>query len=152
MILDNLHNASHYLKLHPLFARAFDFASTNDFKALPLGKHEIDGERLFVILMEYDTKETSDCVMENHRRYIDIQLMVEGEELMAVTTFDGQIATTPYDEQKDAAFYEKKYDSLLKVKQDQFTIFFPHDLHMPSMKVAEVAKVRKAVFKVAVNI
>jgi YhcH/YjgK/YiaL family protein len=150
MILDDLRYAQQYTNLHPLFSKAFDFLKGTDFQKLELGKHTIDGDKLFVIYMEYDTKDLNDCIMESHRKYIDIQVMIEGEELMGVTALNGQIATTPYDDQRDAAFYEKKYDALFKVRQNHFTIFYPHDLHMPSMKVESVRKIKKAVFKVAI--
>ena len=148
MILDAIKNASHYKNLGPLFKKAFDFVEKTDFNSLPLGKHTIEGEDLFVILMEYETKDPSDCIMENHKKYTDIQFMVRGEEFMGVKTFAGQAATKPYDENKDAAFYHPEFDSLVKVKEGQFTIFFPHDLHMPSMKTGQSAKILKAVFKV----
>jgi YhcH/YjgK/YiaL family protein len=151
MILDDVKNAAHYNSIGPLFKKAFDFISATDIKSLPLGKHEIQGEELFVIVMEYETKEPQDCIMENHRKYCDIQLMLRGEEFMGVKTFSGQTPTTPYDESKDAAFYHPDFDSLVKVKEGQFTIFFPHDLHMPSMKTSSSAKILKAVFKVRVS-
>jgi YhcH/YjgK/YiaL family protein len=150
MILDDIKNSALYTSLGPLFRKAFDFVSKNDLSSLPLGKHEIEDDNLFVILMEYETKDPSDCIMENHKKYTDIQYMIRGEEFMGVKTYSGQIATTPYNEDKDAAFYAPEFDSLVKVKAGQFTIFFPHDLHMPSMKTGNAQKVLKAVFKVKV--
>ena len=148
MILDDIKNASLYHSIGDLFKKAFEFITENDLKNLPLGKHEILGENLFVIVMEYDTKEPQDCIMENHRKYCDIQLILRGEEFMGVKTYSGQVPTTAYDEAKDAAFYQPEFDSLIKLKEGQFTIFFPHDLHMPSMKTGSSQKVLKAVFKV----
>ena len=150
MILDDIKNSTLYASLGPLFRKAFDFVSRTDLSSLPTGKHEIEGDNLFVILMEYETKDPSDCIMENHKKYADIQYMIRGEEFMGVKTFSGQTATTPYDENKDAAFYSPEFDSLVKVNAGQFTIFFPHDLHMPSMKTGNSQKVLKAVFKVRV--
>jgi YhcH/YjgK/YiaL family protein len=149
MILDDNQHAHLYTSAHPLFRKAFDFLNSTDFSKLDFGKHIIDGDRLFVLFMEYDTKAIEECVMESHRKYIDIQCMIEGEESMAITSFNGQLATTPYDEQKDVAFYEKKYESMITVRKDQFVIFFPHDLHMPSIKTNNTMTVKKAVFKVA---
>lgn len=148
MVLDDIKNSSHYHLLGPLFKKAFDFLTTPDFKTLPLGKREIQGDDLFVILMEYETKDPQECIMENHKKYCDIQVMLRGEEFMGVKLFSGQTPTTAYDETKDAAFYKPEFDSLVKVKEGQFTIFFPHDLHMPSMKTGTPQKILKAVFKV----
>jgi YhcH/YjgK/YiaL family protein len=150
MILDDVKNSERYKVLGPLFARAFDFITKTDLKSYPLGKHEILGDDLFVIIMEYDTKAPEDCIMENHKKYIDIQLMLRGEEFMGIKSFNGEIPTTPYNADKDAAFYEPQFDSLIKVKSGQFAIFFPQDLHMPSMTTGNPSKVLKAVFKVRV--
>ena len=151
MILDTLEHAWIYSDAHPLFKKAFDFLESVNFDNLPLGRHAIAEDDVFVIFMEYDTKEIHDCVMESHRKYIDIQYMVEGEEAMAVTSLDDQVATTPYDEERDAAFYEKVYDSIIKVREGQFAIFFPHDMHMPSIKTGKIGKIKKAVVKVRVR-
>jgi YhcH/YjgK/YiaL family protein len=151
MILDHTVNAHLYTCLGPLFKKAFAHLSATDFMKLELGKHVIQDEDLFVIVMEYESKALEECVMENHRKYIDIQYIISGEELMGITTFAGQIPTTPYDETKDAAFYKKEYSSLIKVQAGQFTIFFPHDLHMPSLKTDRQTLVRKAVYKLKVQ-
>jgi YhcH/YjgK/YiaL family protein len=150
MVFDSLKNSAFYHRIHPLFEKAFDYAHTTNFNELPLGRHAIVGDDLFVIYMEYLTKDISDCVMESHRKYVDIQYMLEGEEGMAYETFNGQRETTPYELERDVAFYEKSYTSLIKVSKGQFTIFYPHDLHMPSMKIQSPATVKKAVFKVRV--
>src|SRR6478672_8807323 len=102
MILDDIKNSAYYTNLGPLFKRAFDYISKTDFNSLPLGKHTIEGEDLFVIVMEYETKDPADCIMENHKKFTDIQYMIRGEEFMGVKTFSGQTPTTPYDEGKDA--------------------------------------------------
>jgi YhcH/YjgK/YiaL family protein len=151
MIADSLSNSEIYESAHPLFFKAFDFLRTARFENLPLGRHALEGDDLFVIYMEYDTKDLDDCVMESHRKYIDIQYMVEGEEAMAVSTLRGQAESTPYDDERDVAFYEKNYDSIIKVPEGHFTVFFPHDLHMPSMKTGAIRKIKKAVCKIRVR-
>jgi YhcH/YjgK/YiaL family protein len=148
MILDDFRNSPRYEVLGPRFKKAFDFIRSNDLSSLGHGKHIIDGEDLFVIIMEYETKDPSECIMENHRKYIDIQFMIHGEELMGVKTFAEQTPTTPYDESRDAAFYNPEFDSLIKVREGHFAIFFSQDLHMPCMQVSSPRKVLKAVFKV----
>jgi len=151
MIIDSLHHHSLYTGLSPLFRKAFEYLAKTDLTNLEDGKHLLEGDDLFVLLQTYETKDASVCLLENHKKYIDIQYMISGEEQMGIATFNGQVATVPYDDAKDIAFYNRDYASLIKVQQGQFTIFFPHDLHMPCIKVAKQSMVRKAVFKVAVN-
>jgi YhcH/YjgK/YiaL family protein len=141
MILDIPDHFQQYIGLNPLFRRAFDFLEKTDFHKLELGKHSIVGDDLFVILMEYETKDASECKTENHKKYIDIQYMVEGEELMGVTLFKGQVPSVPYDETKEAAFYEINHDSTIKVSKGQFAIFFPYDLQQPSIKSGNASKI-----------
>jgi YhcH/YjgK/YiaL family protein len=151
MIHDRLEHWRTYATLHPAFKDAFEFIEQGRLNTLPSGKHNINGEDLFVIINEYETKDEGECIMENHRKYIDIQFMMQGEECMGTSVFKAQTPTTTYDESKDAAFYPNKYDSLTKVAEQSFTIFFPHDLHMPCIKTGDgVKSVKKAVFKVRV--
>lgn len=150
MITDSLQNHTLYHSLHPRFEKAFRFLTETDLGQFPLGRHEIDGDDLFVILMEYDTKATNECIMESHKKYIDIQYMIAGEEMMGTVILSEHPATTPYDPERDAAFYKNEYDSLTKVQQNHFTIFFPHDMHMPCISTGSPRKVKKAVFKVRV--
>jgi YhcH/YjgK/YiaL family protein len=147
MILDSIDHCKRYTGTGPLFEKAFDHILKTDFTKLPLGKYNIEGDDLFVILMEYETKSPSDCVMENHKKYVDIQFMVRGEEFIGITTYNGQVPTTPYDETKEAAFYQKDYQSLIRLQQNHFAVFFPHDLHMPCIKIENTEIVRKAVYK-----
>lgn len=149
MILDSIHHRDIYTRLGPLFRKAFDFLSETDFNKLSLGKHIIAGDDLFVIIMEYNSKDASECLMESHKKYIDIQYIVDGEELIGITTLNGHTPTVPYDEMKDAVFYNPQHDSLVKLEKGQFAIFFPHDLHMPCIKSGKSSRVKKAVFKVA---
>jgi YhcH/YjgK/YiaL family protein len=150
MIHDSLQHCALYAGLNPMFKKAFDYLKKTDLNTLAFGKHIIEGEDLFVIFQEYESKDPSACKMENHRKYIDIQYMFSGEELIGISTFNGQVPTEEYDETKEVAFYKNEYTSQLKLEQGQFAIFFPHDLHMPCIKAEKAQTVKKAVFKVRV--
>jgi YhcH/YjgK/YiaL family protein len=150
MILDSIDNCARYAGLSPLFKKAFEHLRQTDFEKLVPGKYEIAGDDLFVIVMDYESKDASECVMESHRKYIDIQYMVSGEELIGISMLNGQVETTPYDDVKDAAFYKKEYEFVFNLKQKQFAIFHPQDLHMPCIKPPGGSFVRKAVYKVRV--
>jgi YhcH/YjgK/YiaL family protein len=151
MILDSIKHVHLYYNIAKGFKKAFDFLMKTDFSKLEIGKHELDGEDLMVILMEYETKDADECKMENHKKYIDIQYMVEGEELIGISTFHDQVPTEPYNEVKDVAFYSPEYTSLVKLQKGYFAIFFPQDLHRPCIKTDRRTLVRKAVFKIKVQ-
>jgi YhcH/YjgK/YiaL family protein len=151
MILDTLQHGLLYSGLSPIFKKAFEFLIKTDLSKLALGKHDIDGEDLFVLIMTYASKDVSECAMESHKKYIDIQYLIEGEEIIHIATLNGQVPTIPYDKTKDIAFYSGEYTSAIKLEQGNFAIFFPHDLHMPCIKAGNTSQVQKAVFKIAVE-
>jgi YhcH/YjgK/YiaL family protein len=151
MILDTLQHGSLYSGLSPIFKKAFEFLIKTDLSKLALGKHDIDGEDLFVLIMTYTSKDVSECAMESHKKYIDIQYLIEGEEIIRIATLNGQVPTIPYDQTKDIAFYSSEYTSAIKLEKGNFAIFFPHDLHMPCIKTGNTSQVQKAVFKIAVE-
>ena len=109
-------------------------------------------EHCFVLEQAYISKNKEDCFFESHKKYIDIQYVFEGEEIMEVENLSNLQVTTPYKEDLDYAKYsQSKNSSILKIRQNELAIFFPQDAHMPCIKLDENKKVIKAVFKISVN-
>lgn len=151
MILDLLDHHALYRNYNPRTAIAFDFLLANRSGELPLGKHMIEGDQVFAIVMDSETRLPKDAVWETHRKYIDIQYIARGEEIMGwapLVSIQNKI-TTPYDATRDAQFYDGT-GTWLEVKQGMFTIFGPQDAHAPSMRLNDCEKVLKIVMKVAV--
>lgn len=147
MVIDKIENAELYAHLSPLIKKAFRYIRETDFNALEPGKYVIEHDNLFSILMEYDTKDIKDCQLEAHRKYIDVQYMISGSELVGVTPYVSQAVTKAYSDEDDYALFAGD-PSLIRFEAGQFAIFFPGDLHMPGLKITESAKVKKAVLKV----
>ena len=80
MILDHISNACRYLDLHPEFQRAFSFLEAADFAALPDGRHDIKGDKCFVVVARGPGRGRRDAKLEAHRQYIDIQFAIEGTD------------------------------------------------------------------------
>ncbi len=148
MILDKLENSKLYESLHPLFNKAFEFIRKTDFSKLADGKYEIDNDKLFAMVQEYNTKNETKGKPEAHRKYIDIQYIHSGVELIGVAPLKNNILISDEPE-KDLAFYESE-TSLIKLNTGMFAVFFPEDLHMPGIKLNQSAKVKKVVVKVLV--
>ena len=149
MILDYLDNISSYAKLHPKFEQAFSFLQKNDLINMSLGKHKIDGENLFVVLDKSRGRKKEDAMLELHRKYIDIQLVLDGTDKMGwesklncVSPFD------KYDAKNDIQFFKDKLSSWFTVKKGMFVIFFPDDAHLP---LIGNSMIHKAIAKVAVE-
>ena len=132
MILDTLGCADRYAALHRRFGRAFRFLSTTDLEALPTGRTDIDGDDLFVILDRKDGRGRDGARLEAHRRYIDIQYTVGGEEEIGWTPLAACICPeADFDTAKDIVFFRDRPAAWLRVPRGTFAIFFPDDAHAP---------------------
>ncbi|MDG1803789.1 YhcH/YjgK/YiaL family protein [Flavicella sp.] len=148
MILDKLSNSNLYTPIHKDFEKVFDFIKNTDLEKIDLGKHEIDGDTVFVVVMEYTTQDVSECKSETHKKYIDIQYMIEGAEHVGVTTLHNEEPTTPYNEEGDFMFYTLGNLPTIQLKKEHFAIFFPDDIHQTMMQIDSPKTLRKAVFKI----
>ncbi|RBL90620.1 MULTISPECIES: YhcH/YjgK/YiaL family protein [Chitinophaga] len=151
MILDTLTNAHRYHCLGPRFVKAFEYLAQTDFSTLEKGKYEIDGTNIFAIVNEYDTVDPSGEQMEAHKKYIDIQYIVKGAELIGHDFLREQTPSKPYSETEDYMLFAEKPAFFTRLDQHNFAIFFPTDLHMPNLLIDQPAAVKKVVIKIGVN-
>jgi biofilm protein TabA len=149
MILDTLTNAERYQDMHPGFARAFAFLARTDLEAMAAGRHEIDGDRMFVLIDHQDGRRNDGARLEAHRRYIDIQYTIDGQEEIGFAPLAVcRKPAGPFDEAKDIIFFEDRPMTWVTVPPGQFAIFFPHDAHAP---LGGTGLLKKAIVKIAVN-
>jgi len=149
MILAKLTAADRYAALHPLFAQAFQFLRSTDLKTLAPGKHDIQGEHLFAIVEACAGRTRAEAQLECHRRYIDIQLVLEGIDEMGwkpVAECVDQV--TDYDAARDIRFFNDVPASWIVTPPGSFCIFFPDDAHAP---LVSAGMIRKVVVKIAVD-
>ena len=111
------------------------------------------GSGVFVVEQAYETKVRADGFFESHRKYIDVQVVLDGEELMEVADSTRMNVRQPYNPDRDLVVYEDSTEaSLLRMYPGQGAIFFPDDVHMPSLRIRSVPVfVRKAVVKIPVS-
>ena len=106
----------------------------------------------YVVEMAYHTKLRPEGFFETHRKFIDVQVIVAGDELMEVTDASRIGITQAYDPSKDFAKHaDTTVASVLRMQSGEAAVFWPEDAHMPSLAVREPALVRKAVIKVPVG-
>ena len=147
MIFDSIKNRDRYKGLGDGFSKAFDFVEKAVKEDLPVGRYELDGDRLYAMVQEYETRDEWE-LFEAHRRYTDLQFIVSGREYMECTDLCDCKVHTPYDEEKEAGFYT--LDGLkrgIEMKEGDFVIFFPHDAHRPTLSLGKKHKVKKIVVK-----
>ena len=149
MILDTLENYHLYQSINERIAKGFDFLLRTDLEAIPSGKHDIEGDTIFALVQEYQTKPLAECKLESHKKYIDIQYVIRGEEYMGVTAQNNQ-KILEVNEDKDYTFYEGT-TSLVRVSKGMFTIIFPDDLHQPCVQTELASEVKKVVIKVLIQ-
>jgi len=148
MILDVLENAHRYLALYKGFARAFDFLLRPDLKDLPVGKYEIDADRVYAIVSKEHGRRKEDALLETHEKYIDIQLVLAGTDDMGWKPKSlCKHLFGEYNQKNDEQIFTDEPDAWLSTKSGSFAIFFPEDAHMPLISSGQLHKV---IVKVAV--
>lgn len=126
-----------------------EYVNAQELAALPCGKYEIDGERIYVSIQEYETKSYGDCRFETHKRYADIQCILQGREQIWVTEQPLPMSDTEYDPKADIRFWKDGKASLLDLRAGELAILLPREAHKPCVRAGEAGKVKKAVFKIA---
>jgi biofilm protein TabA len=149
MILDVAANEGRLKHLHPGFGPALQYLRRTNLSQLPEGRQEIDGSRLFALVIRTQGKGQTGAKLEAHRRYIDIQCSITGSDVIGwkpvATCHDPE---QPYDEQKDLQFFRDEADSWVTIPQGGFGIYFPEDAHAP---MGADGPIHKIVVKVAVD-
>ncbi len=149
MIQDVFERAGLYFGLNPGFARAFSFLERDDLRALPVGRHEIDGDRAWAVVARGPSRPRLGALLEVHRRYIDVQCVLSGVDGMGWRPLSACVRpAAPYDPATDAALYADEPETWLMTGPGRFAVLFPGDAHMPLVGEGEVHKV---ILKVAVD-
>ncbi|HEY5653608.1 MAG TPA: YhcH/YjgK/YiaL family protein [Pontiella sp.] len=148
MILDALKNAAKYTTLRNGFDEGFGFLNQPGLAELKEGKYEISGDRIYAIIALENGRAVDEAELEGHRKYIDIQYVISGEESMGWAPREGLPNSVEYDEEKDLEFFQGRPQSIIKVPEGSFIIFFPSDAHLPLIGSGPIHKV---ILKVAVD-
>ena len=146
MIIDTLDNLCKYEALNPLFSDVVKYIRENDLAAMLPGHYEIKGGDLFVNIDVSAAKSKEDCVLETHRKMIDIQIPLDTEECYGYSPLC-DLPSAEYNEAKDITKYpETKCQQYAVCRQGMFAMFMPQDGHAPC--IASVKTIKKAIFKI----
>jgi len=151
VIVDKLSNARSYSALGGGIVAALDYLRKTDFSALAPGRYELDGDKLYALVQQYDSKPREQGRLEAHRRYIDVQYVAEGAERMGYGNVDDLKVVTEYDGTKDALFLQGESDFVV-MHAGSFAVFWPQDAHMPGIALQAPQRVKKVVLKVLKNL
>lgn len=152
MIVDSIENLERYAVLNPRFTAVVEFLRKNDLSSLAAGKHEIQGNEVFVNVQDAPVKTREEARFETHREMIDIQVPVSGTEEhgwcpladLPAAEYDAAIDMTLHAPAAPAPI-SSLASTYFVLRPGQFAIYFPTDGHAPAITTTTL---RKAIFKV----
>lgn len=148
MILSDLKYSERIEMLHPLFKRAFDYVKTHDLLNTPCGRIELEGDDLFINNVNPECVAIDQQLLEVHREYIDIHILLEGEEIIGWKPLcDTKDERKEYSESDDCALYGDTCFTPIKLFPGQFAIVWPEDAHAPLIGEGTI---RKLIVKVKI--
>ena len=152
MLVSDLDHIDHQIDNTPGLKKAFAFLRSASLHSLPDGRVEIDGDRVFALVQRYHTKAVDSPTFEFHRKYIDIQFIVSGEEIIGWAPLEGVTVTEAYDTERDVCIGTSAKGSWTRayLEAGQLAVLWPEDGHAPKLAGCAPSSVMKIVVKVAV--
>lgn len=152
MVVTNVYSKDleSFKNIHPRFAEAFEFIEKAVGENLVDGNYEIDGKNIYAFVSSYKTKTESEVKFEAHRKYIDIQCIISGNEVIGFENADEVELLEDYKDGNDICFYalNKNYDKIVLGK-GEFAIILTDELHAPCLSLNNVpGDVKKVVVKI----
>ena len=167
MILDVIDNYSIYSEIKPGTCRrgpsnrrfagprfpsgikkSLEFLSKGRFNEKEPGSYDLD-RGIYYMVQEIQTRPEEGAFFEAHRKYIDIQFVISGDELHGYAPLSSLKTQDAYDQEKDVAFYHGT-GSVFSLSPGSFAIYFPNDAHKPNLMIDKPVPVKKIVVKVPV--
>lgn len=150
MIFDHINNIETYKGLSPDIYEGLNYLKYAS-KELAVGVYEIN-PRVKAIVSEYETKQVNEYGYEAHKKNIDIQYLLQGEERIACMPIEKLTETKPYSEENDAAFFTvNTKPQEMTIGDGYFSVFYPQDGHMPQLCIEKPEMVKKVVIKVKIE-
>lgn len=151
MIYGEIKDLNQYKGISENLDRAIECILNGEHKKGTPGKNVIDGDNLYFNYPSCAmTKEIKDGFFEGHKKYIDIHIVISGEENLGYTPHSEVTVKQEYDSDGDCELYDGEIKNVFHVTEDRFIMFFPDEPHMALLKVGEVKEITKVIFKVLV--
>lgn len=132
MIKDHINNAHKYDDLHPNFWSVMEILQSLNLDALQEGHIELDGEYIYININKTQSKTKNEAKLEAHRKYIDIQMPITGNETFGIKqTYECINPIGEFNSERDILFYEDTPTEYITIDKGEFVIFFPEDAHAP---------------------
>ncbi|MCG8709890.1 YhcH/YjgK/YiaL family protein [Brenneria sp. 4F2] len=149
MITGNIHHLELVPYLPAKLREAIEYVKRSITADTPLGKHDIDGDNAFVLISNDSTEALEERRAEYHAKYLDIQIILSGVEGMTFSNLPAGEPDVDWLADKDIAFLPAGgQEKRIVMREGDFVVFFPGEVHKPLCAVGEPAPVRKAVVKI----
>lgn len=141
-------------RFSPALQKGFAYLLSHDFTKMAPGRYPIEGDTIYANLDSYVSRDKTQCRPEAHRRYIDIQYIVKGQEVIGYSSaIDTLSASEPYDEARDIIFFDDMFaESGIVMREGMYAVFFPQDVHRPCCRIEKSEEVLKVVVKVQIDV
>lgn len=150
MIADKIENIGSYRNISDHIGEIENYMKDHDIDAMENGVYVISPSVYFTV-KEYRPRKQDQIRWESHRKYIDLQYLVRGKELMGYVPAGELEVAEAYDEEKDCIFYkEAERASYIKMKEGLFAMLLPQDAHFPSFTDGSGQYNKKIIFKIEV--
>ena len=149
MVFGNISDLKAYSWLEEGVRKAFEYAQTHDLLNYEKGRHDIDGDNLFVNIVEYETTTPENRFWEAHRDYLDLHFMLRGPEQIDVN-FIQNMEQKEYVPQDDFRPLFGDPNSSVILNKGDFLLAYPADAHRTAVAVDGPAVIKKAIFKIKI--
>lgn len=150
MIFGNIKDVEEYGFLEENVLKCLEYAKNNELVDFEKGSHEIEGDNLFVNIVEYKTTIPEERFWEAHRQYLDLHLMLRGPEQIDVNFIDN-MEQKEFVEKDDFLPLEGETNSHVVLTEGDFLLCYPKDAHRTAVQVKESVMIKKAIFKIKIK-
>lgn len=150
MILGNVNDLSIMVEINAKLITAINLALKQSPLLLKEGSYPIEGDNIFMNVMSFATQPAENKKFELHRNYIDVQILLQGQERIDFSTLNQAVAPTEYDERDDYQLCEEVTNlQSVELTAGMFAIFMPNEPHKPGIIASTgTTTLKKAVIKV----
>ena len=149
MVFGNIRDLKDFSWLESQVRKCFDYAQTHDLLSYEKGSHPIEGDDLFVNIVEYTTTNAADRFWEAHRQYLDLHFMLRGPEQIDVNFIDN-MEQKEIVEKDDFLPLEGEPNCSVVLNSGDFLLCYPKDAHRTAVQVGQPATIKKAIFKIKI--
>jgi YhcH/YjgK/YiaL family protein len=151
LVIDRFSNHSWYHRISPVFQTAFSYLKTVEYEGEKMSS--LPGhEEIRVLFLSYDTAPEEQRSFETHKKNIDIQYIVSGNERIFWADPNSLSLIEPYNEEKDICFWKGIYQGSALFHAGDFALFFPSDAHKTNCNIDDRnSAVKKIVLKIPVS-